>query len=248
MWEQSGRASSWRDSGTNWYGGKGFVPPPWTLRHTAGKNDGQLHLPENPILLFRLHFQVPSQGLCTVLSPFPKSLNYRFSDGTWGVGGLRKNNSRMLKRQSDGGERSYAGGEVATTRASCSPAMAGELRNTKSACSSLRKTNDECNPRATPGQHPVTKLFPTSPSGVRVLRLLRVKHLLRPLNRAKVGYLLQLARLPCGLISFSGFIPFTDFVSSQTSPLVLGPRFPSVRLLQSSIWKKALLSKLTILT
>lgn len=104
------------------------------------------------------------------LSPFPKSLNYRFSDGTWGVGGLRKNNSRTLKRQSDGDERSYASGEVATTWALCSPAMAGEVRNTKSACSSLWKTNIECNPTATPGQCPVTKLFPTSPSGVRVLR------------------------------------------------------------------------------
>ncbi|PKU38276.1 wd repeat-containing protein hypothetical protein [Limosa lapponica baueri] len=59
------------------------------------------------------------------LSSLPKSLNYRFSDGTWGEGGLRKKTSRTVKRQSDGDEKRYISGEVAKTQAMHSPAMAG---------------------------------------------------------------------------------------------------------------------------
>lgn len=165
------------------------------------------------------------------LSSLPKSLNYRFSDGTGGGGGLRKKNSRTMKGQSNGDERRYSSGEVAKTQTMCSPATVGELRNIKSTRSSLQKTNVEFNPTATPGQRSVTTLFPTSPSGVRVLQLVSVKYLLRPLNRAMAWDLLQLARLPCDLISPSHFIPFMDFVSSQTSPL--GPQFSSAKLLQS---------------
>ena len=109
------------------------------------------------------------------LSSLPKSLNDRFSDGTRGGGGLGKKNSSILKRQNDGDERRYCSGEVAKTQALCAPAMAGELRNTKSTHPSLWKISVEFNPTATPGQRSMTKLFPTSPSGVRLLWLLSVK-------------------------------------------------------------------------
>lgn len=151
-------------------------------------------------------------ALCTVPVIFIQIFELWIHDGSLGRGGLRKN-SRMMKRQSDGNGRRYSG-EVAKTQAMHTPAMAGELRNTNSACSSLQKTHDEVNPTVTPGPCSVTMLFPTSPFVLRVLQLVSVKYLLRPLKRAEVWYLFQLARPLCGLIDFSGFIPFMDFVSS----------------------------------
>lgn len=162
------------------------IPFPWTLRHKTEKNDEQLYLPENLLLIFKVHFQALSQGLCCslylVLSSLPKSLNYRSSDGIWG---RPRTNSRMLKTHNNGSESIYSS-EVAKTHTLCSPAMVGELK-TQNQYSPLWKTDVEFNPTATPEQRSGTKLLPTSPSGIRVLWLLSSKYLLQPLNRVKVS-------------------------------------------------------------
>lgn len=110
--------------------------------------------------------------------------------------------------------------EVAKTQALCSPAMAGELK-TQNQHSPLWKTDVEFNPTATPGQRSGIKLFPTSPSGVRVLWILSAKYLLQPLNRAKVSASASQASMRSHPLLW--FLSFHTFCSSMEFSTGIGP-------------------------